>query len=173
MRQKANRVELEMKILKARQLARTADDLTRERLEALATELERNSARSKSNTAMPTSRSLSAKAADLGPASFRTIQTTILPNERPQECSLMWREILPANYNRRPTGKSRLRTRPGSRFLKSRSRRNASKAAGDRWFRDRNNLFSPLVLGTGHIAIDYPNDLPEPDFTGVLKTDRY
>ena len=41
MRQKANRVELEMKILKARQLARTADDLTRERLEALATELEK------------------------------------------------------------------------------------------------------------------------------------
>jgi hypothetical protein len=35
MRQKANRVELEMKILKARQLARTADDLTRKRLEAL------------------------------------------------------------------------------------------------------------------------------------------
>jgi len=31
---------------------------------------------------------------------------------------------------------------------------------GNRWFRDRNNLFSPLVLGTGHIAIGYPNDLP-------------
>jgi hypothetical protein len=40
MRQKANRVELEMKILKARQFART-DDLTRERLEAPATELEK------------------------------------------------------------------------------------------------------------------------------------
>jgi hypothetical protein len=37
---KNERVELEMKILKARQLARTADDLTRERLEALAAELE-------------------------------------------------------------------------------------------------------------------------------------
>jgi hypothetical protein len=31
---------------------------------------------------------------------------------------------------------------------------------GNRWFRDRNSLFSPLVLGTGHIAIGYPNDLP-------------
>jgi hypothetical protein len=31
---------------------------------------------------------------------------------------------------------------------------------GNGWFRDRNNLFSPLVLGTGHIAIGYPNDLP-------------
>jgi hypothetical protein len=41
MPQKNERVELEMKILKARQLARTADDeLTRERLEALAKELE-------------------------------------------------------------------------------------------------------------------------------------
>jgi hypothetical protein len=37
---KNERVELEMRILKARQLARTADDLTRERLEALAAELE-------------------------------------------------------------------------------------------------------------------------------------
>ena len=36
-----DRVELEMKILKARQLARQADDTTRERLEALATELEK------------------------------------------------------------------------------------------------------------------------------------
>jgi len=35
------RVELEMKILKARQLARQADDVTRERLEALAFELEK------------------------------------------------------------------------------------------------------------------------------------
>jgi hypothetical protein len=41
MRQKANRGELKLKILKARQLARTADDLTRERLEALATGLEK------------------------------------------------------------------------------------------------------------------------------------
>lgn len=37
---KNERVELEMKILKARQLARQADDVTRERLEALAFELE-------------------------------------------------------------------------------------------------------------------------------------
>jgi hypothetical protein len=37
---KNERVELEIKILKARQLARAADDLTRERLEALARELE-------------------------------------------------------------------------------------------------------------------------------------
>lgn len=37
---KYERVELEMKILKARQLARQADDTTRERLEALAAELE-------------------------------------------------------------------------------------------------------------------------------------
>jgi hypothetical protein len=34
------RVELEVKILKARQLARQADDTTRERLEGLAAELE-------------------------------------------------------------------------------------------------------------------------------------
>jgi hypothetical protein len=37
---KNERVELEMKILKARQLARQADDTTRERLEGLAAELE-------------------------------------------------------------------------------------------------------------------------------------
>jgi hypothetical protein len=37
---KNERVELEMKIMKARQLARAADDTTRERLEALAAELE-------------------------------------------------------------------------------------------------------------------------------------
>jgi hypothetical protein len=37
---KNERVELEMKIMKARQLARTADATTRERLEALAAELE-------------------------------------------------------------------------------------------------------------------------------------
>ena len=37
---KSERVELEMRILRVRQLARQADDLTRERLEALATELE-------------------------------------------------------------------------------------------------------------------------------------
>jgi len=35
------RLDLEMKILKARQLARQADDTTRERLEELAAELER------------------------------------------------------------------------------------------------------------------------------------
>jgi hypothetical protein len=38
---KNERVELEMKILKARQLARTADEVTRVRLEALVNELER------------------------------------------------------------------------------------------------------------------------------------
>jgi hypothetical protein len=38
--QKNERVELEMKIMKARQFAKGADDTTRERLEALATELE-------------------------------------------------------------------------------------------------------------------------------------
>lgn len=38
---KNDRVELEMKIMKARQLVRQADDTTRERLEALAAELER------------------------------------------------------------------------------------------------------------------------------------
>jgi hypothetical protein len=37
---KNQRVELEMKIMKARQLARAADDITRQRLEALAAELE-------------------------------------------------------------------------------------------------------------------------------------
>ena len=37
---KNERVELAMKILKARQLARRADDTTRERLEGLAVELE-------------------------------------------------------------------------------------------------------------------------------------
>jgi len=37
---KNKRVELEMKILKARQFARQADDTTRERLEGLAAELE-------------------------------------------------------------------------------------------------------------------------------------
>jgi hypothetical protein len=37
---KNERVELEMKIMKARQCARDADDKTRERLEALAAELE-------------------------------------------------------------------------------------------------------------------------------------
>jgi hypothetical protein len=37
---KNERVELEMKIMKARQLARAADDLTRKRLEALIAELE-------------------------------------------------------------------------------------------------------------------------------------
>lgn len=37
---KKERVELEMKIMKARQLARAADDLTRERLNALVAELE-------------------------------------------------------------------------------------------------------------------------------------
>jgi hypothetical protein len=37
---KNERVEFEMKIMKARQLARSADDITRERLEALAAELE-------------------------------------------------------------------------------------------------------------------------------------
>jgi hypothetical protein len=37
---KNERVELEMKIMKARQLARAADDTTRERLEALAAELD-------------------------------------------------------------------------------------------------------------------------------------
>jgi hypothetical protein len=37
---KNERVELEMKIMKARQLARAADDLTRERLNALVAELE-------------------------------------------------------------------------------------------------------------------------------------
>ena len=40
MRSKNERVELEMKILKIRQLARQADDLTRERLEGLVAELE-------------------------------------------------------------------------------------------------------------------------------------
>jgi hypothetical protein len=40
MAHKNERVELEMKIMKARQLARAADDTTRERLEALAAELE-------------------------------------------------------------------------------------------------------------------------------------
>lgn len=40
MHSKNERVELEMKILKARHLARSADDLTRQRLEALARELE-------------------------------------------------------------------------------------------------------------------------------------
>jgi hypothetical protein len=40
MAHKNERVELEMKIMKARQLARAADDITRERLEALAAELE-------------------------------------------------------------------------------------------------------------------------------------
>jgi hypothetical protein len=39
MRHRNERVELEMKILKARLLARQADDTTRERLEGLATEL--------------------------------------------------------------------------------------------------------------------------------------
>jgi hypothetical protein len=38
---KNERVELEMKLMKARQLARDTDDLTRDRLEALARELER------------------------------------------------------------------------------------------------------------------------------------
>jgi hypothetical protein len=38
---KNERVELEMKIMKARQLARAADDSTRERLVALIAELER------------------------------------------------------------------------------------------------------------------------------------
>jgi hypothetical protein len=38
---KNERVELEMKIMKARQLGRGADDTTRQRLEALAAELER------------------------------------------------------------------------------------------------------------------------------------
>jgi hypothetical protein len=37
---KNERVELEMKIMKARQLARAADDLTRERLNELIAELE-------------------------------------------------------------------------------------------------------------------------------------
>jgi hypothetical protein len=37
---KNERIALEMKILKARQLAREADDLTRKRLEALVRELE-------------------------------------------------------------------------------------------------------------------------------------
>jgi hypothetical protein len=40
MAHKNERVELEMKIMKVRQLARAADDITRERLEALAAELE-------------------------------------------------------------------------------------------------------------------------------------
>jgi hypothetical protein len=38
---KNERVELEMRILKARHLARKADDTTRERLEALVAELEK------------------------------------------------------------------------------------------------------------------------------------
>jgi hypothetical protein len=38
---KNERVELEMKIMKARHLARGADDLTRERLNALIAELEK------------------------------------------------------------------------------------------------------------------------------------
>jgi hypothetical protein len=38
---KNERVELEMKILKARRLSSGADDLTRERLEALVVELQR------------------------------------------------------------------------------------------------------------------------------------
>jgi hypothetical protein len=38
---KNERVELEMKLMNARQLARAADDTTRERLEALARELEK------------------------------------------------------------------------------------------------------------------------------------
>lgn len=37
---KNERVELEVRVLRVRQLARQADDLTRQRLEALATELE-------------------------------------------------------------------------------------------------------------------------------------
>jgi hypothetical protein len=42
------------------------------------------------------------------------------------------------------------------------------------WFRARNNLFSPPTSGTGHIAIGYPNDLPNRTSTGILKkTDRY
>jgi hypothetical protein len=45
-RTKNERVELEMKIMKARQLARGADDTTRERLEALAAELEQKQKRS-------------------------------------------------------------------------------------------------------------------------------
>jgi hypothetical protein len=40
---------------------------------------------------------------------------------------------------------------------------------GNRWFRDRNNLFSPLASGTGHIAIGYPNDLPNRSSTGIQK----
>ena len=43
--QKNERVELEMKIMKARQFAKGADDTTRERLEALATELEQKTPR--------------------------------------------------------------------------------------------------------------------------------
>jgi hypothetical protein len=39
---KDERVELEMKIVKTRQLARSADDTTRERLEPLAAELEQH-----------------------------------------------------------------------------------------------------------------------------------
>jgi cytochrome c-type biogenesis protein CcmH/NrfG len=38
---KNERVEIEMKIMKARLQARSADDLTRERLEALIAELEK------------------------------------------------------------------------------------------------------------------------------------
>lgn len=41
MTEKNKRVELEMKILKARQLARLSDDTTRERLQTLAAELEK------------------------------------------------------------------------------------------------------------------------------------
>ena len=39
-RNKNERVQLEMRILKARQLARHADEMTRQRLEELAAELE-------------------------------------------------------------------------------------------------------------------------------------
>src|SRR5712672_1678963 len=40
---------------------------------------------------------------------------------------------------------------------------------GNRWFRDRNNLVSLLLSGTGHINIGYPNDLPNRTSTGILK----
>jgi hypothetical protein len=34
---------------------------------------------------------------------------------------------------------------------------------------EQSNLFSPLVLGTGHIAIGYPNDLPPPKTGGRFR----
>jgi hypothetical protein len=70
------------------------------------------------------------RAANFGRATVLTVKTTARPKKRPLVRSPICRGAFPSDWSWMiPTGKSRLRTKPGSRFLKSGSQRNRSEAA--------------------------------------------